>query len=345
MQYRPEPIPDAPVRSPIGVLVTNLGTPDAPEKGALKRYLGEFLWDPRVVERPRWLWWPVLNGVILQVRPRKAARAYEAVWNESGSPLLAISKMQATALQQHLDRNHAGRYRVTLAMRYGNPSIPAAMDALKQSGLERLLVLPLYPQYSATTTASTIDAVGAVLRRWRVIPELRTVNHYWQEAGYIGALAASIRDHWQRNGQAEQLLFSFHGLPQRYVEAGDPYADQCRCTASLVADALGLAPDRWKLAFQSRFGPEQWLQPYTDETLKEWGSRKLESVDVISPGFSADCLETLEEIEQENRAYFQQAGGGEYRYIPALNDNTEHINFLADLVVKHTQGWTGAEAG
>lgn len=338
MRYQPEPsLADQPPRT--GVLLTNLGTPDAPTKDALVRYLGEFLWDPRVVEQSRLIWWPALHGVILRVRPRKAARAYAKVWTEAGSPLLAISQRQAQALQSALTERGLERVTVALAMRYGNPSIRAGLEALKRANAQRLLVLPLYPQYSATTTASTIDAVSDVLKSWRVIPELRTVNGYWQEPGYIDALAQSIREHWQAHGQGEKLLFSFHGLPQRYVDAGDPYQTQCQCTASLVASALQLRAEQWQVSFQSRFGPEQWLQPYTDETLKAWAQKGLKSVDVLSPGFSADCLETLEEIDQENRAIFQDAGGGEYRYIPALNDNPAHIAFLAELVAKHSQGW------
>ena len=322
-----------------GVLLTNLGTPDAPTKEALVRYLGEFLWDPRVVEKSRLIWWPALHGVILRIRPRKAAKAYAKVWTEDGSPLLAISKRQAVALQQALEQRSAGRFKVELAMRYGNPSIRAGLEALKRANAQRVLVLPLYPQYSATTTASTVDAVSDVFKSWRVIPELRTVNGYWHEPGYIEALAQSIRRHWDTHGQAEKLLFSFHGLPQRYVEAGDPYQGQCQCTANLVAAELQLRADQWQVAFQSRFGPEQWLQPYTDETLRTWGGQGLKSVDVLSPGFSADCLETLEEIDQENREIFQHAGGGEYRYIAALNDDAAHIAFLSDLVHRQTQGW------
>lgn len=338
MPYEPEPsLANQPMRT--GILLTNLGTPDAPTKDALIRYLGEFLWDPRVVEKSRLIWWPALHGVILRIRPRKAAKAYAKVWTEEGSPLLAISQRQARALQQALDQHGECHFQVELAMRYGNPSIRAGLEALKRSNAQQVLVLPLYPQYSATTTASTVDAVADVLKTWRVIPELRTVNGYWQESGYIDALAASIRRHWDQHGQGQRLLFSFHGLPQRYVDAGDPYQAQCQCTASLVASALELPADRWQVAFQSRFGPEQWLQPYTDHTLKAWGAQGLKSVDVLSPGFSADCLETLEEIDQENRELFQAAGGGEYRYIAALNDDQAHIAFLRDLVLKHTQGW------
>ena len=339
MRYEAEPsLANQP--SCTGVLLTNLGTPDAPTKQALVRYLGEFLWDPRVIEQSRLIWWPALHGVILRIRPRKAARAYAKVWTDEGSPLLAISKRQARALQQVLDARDGGRFKVVLAMRYGSPSIRDGLEALKRANAGRLLVLPLYPQYSATTTASTVDAVSDVLKRWRVIPELRTVNGYWQEPGYIDALAESIRRHWSAHGQGDKLLFSFHGLPKRYVEAGDPYQAQCQCTANLVASALQLRAEQWQVSFQSRFGPEQWLQPYTDETLKAWGEHGLKSVDVLSPGFSADCLETLEEIDQENREVFQSAGGGAYRYIAALNDDPAHIAFLGDLVTKHTEGWT-----
>jgi len=326
-----------------GVLLTNLGTPDAPTPAALKRYLAEFLWDPRVVERPRWLWWPVLHGVILKLRPRKAARAYQSVWTDDGSPLLAISRRQEQALAAALPGRFKGPVTVALGMRYGNPSIPTALEALRRANAQRILVLPLYPQYSASTTGSTFDAVADVLRARRVVPGLRMIESYYQEPGYARALATSIRRHWDAQGQPDRLLFSFHGLPKRYVDAGDPYREQCLCTAHQTAAVLGLEEKDWFVAFQSRFGPEEWLRPYTDETLKQWGRDGMKRVDVIAPGFSADCLETLEEIAEQNREFFLEAGGKEYHYIPALNDSAEHIDFLADLVVQHCQGW-GADA-
>ena len=322
-----------------GVLITNLGTPDAPTTKALRRYLAEFLSDPRVIETPRLIWWLILHGVILRIRPPRAAHAYGKVWTDQGSPLLAISKQQAQALQQSLTTRFKGQVRVALGMRYGNPSIPAALEELRRAGARRLLVLPLYPQYSATTTASTFDAVADVLKTWRWQPELRFVNHYHDDAGYIRALTDSVRAYWAEHGEPERLMFSFHGLPKRYLLAGDPYYCECNKTARLVAEQLGLPADRWLLTFQSRFGREEWLRPYCDHTLREWGKAGVKRVDVLCPGFSADCLETLEEIDQQNRAIFLNAGGGAYHYIPALNDSAAHIAMIADLVAHHSQGW------
>lgn len=322
-----------------GVLLTNLGTPDAPTTAALRRYLGEFLADPRVIEAPRLIWWLALHGVILRIRPRRAAHAYQKVWTEQGSPLLAISRRQTAALQLALARRFKGPVRVALGMRYGNPSIAVALDELRQAGAHRLLVLPLYPQYSATTTASTFDAVAAVLKTWRLQPELRFINHYHDHPDYIRTLADSVRAYWTVHGEPERLMFSFHGLPKRYLLAGDPYHCECQKTARLVAEQLGLTDARWLLTFQSRFGREEWLKPYCDQTLREWGAAGVQRVDVLCPGFPADCLETLEEIEQQNRDIFLNAGGGEYHYIPALNDSQAHIDMLAALVSQHAQGW------
>ncbi len=327
-----------------GVLLTNLGTPDAPTPAALRRYLGEFLSDPRVIEAPRLIWWLALHGVILRIRPRHAAHAYHKVWTDEGSPLLAISRRQAAALQLSLERRCKGPVRVALGMRYGNPSIAAALDELRQAGARRLLVLPLYPQYSATTTASTFDAVAAVLKTWRLQPETRFINHYHDNPGYIRALADSVRAYWAAHGEPERLMFSFHGLPKRYLLAGDPYHCECHKTARLVAEQLGLTDARWLLTFQSRFGREEWLKPYCNQTLREWGAAGVQRVDVLCPGFPADCLETLEEIELQNRDIFLNAGGGEYHYIPALNDSPAHIDMLAALVVQHAQGWPGTDA-
>jgi ferrochelatase len=338
-RYTDEPtgVKDYPSR--VGVLITNLGTPDAPTPPALKRYLAEFLSDPRVIERPRLLWWLILHGVILRIRPRRAALAYQEVWTENGSPLMAISRRQEGALKKLLYERFGDKVQVALAMRYGNPSIETGLRALRTANAQQLLVLPLYPQYSATTTASTFDAVADVLRTWRRMPELRMINDYHDDSGYIEALAGRIREHWKKHGQAERLLFSFHGLPKRYATAGDPYPDQCQRTAALVAQALELPQSRWHLSFQSRFGPEEWLKPYTDHTLQSWGREGVKSVDVVSPGFSADCLETLEEIAIQNREFFLKAGGETYRYIPALNDGADHMQVLADLVARHCQGW------
>ena len=325
--------------SATGVLLVNLGTPDAPTPQAVRRFLAEFLWDPRVVEVPRALWWLILHGVILRVRPGRVARAYETVWGEDGSPLLAISRKQTEALRDELARQLGPGVQVALGMRYGNPSLRQAMDELRAHGVRRLLVLPMYPQYSATTTASIFDEVFRVLSGWRWVPELRTVQHYHDYPPYIEALAASVREHWQNHARPDRLLMSFHGIPQRYFDAGDPYFCECQKTGRLLAERLDLQEGEWQLTFQSRFGREPWLQPYTDHTLREWGSQGVKRVDVVCPGFSADCLETLEEIAEQNRELFVQAGGAQLHYIAALNDRPDHVRMLSRLVAEHMQGW------
>ncbi|MFQ5519539.1 MAG: ferrochelatase, partial [Mariprofundus sp.] len=317
-----------------GILLTNLGTPAAPTKTALRTYLKEFLWDPRVVEQPRWLWWLILNLVILNVRPAKSAEAYRKVWTDDGSPLLAISKKQCAKLQQALHDELGEGTHVELAMRYGNPSIKAGLEALREKNCRKIIVLPLYPQYSATTTASTFDAVSEVMKSWRRIPELHMIDAYHDHPAYIKALADSIRFYWQQHGEPERLLMSFHGIPERYFNNGDPYPCHCRKTARLLREALGLDEEKAQIAFQSRFGKEPWVQPYTDETLKNWGESGVKSTDIICPGFAADCLETLEEIAIENRDYFLDSGGEQYRYIPALNDHGSHIDALAQIVLQ-----------
>lgn len=320
----------------IGILLTNLGTPDAPTIAAVRAYLKEFLSDPRVVEQPRWLWWLVLNGVILNIRPAKSAAAYGKVWSDDGSPLLAISKRQRDKLEETLQQRLSGKQtapvHIELAMRYGNPSIRAGMEALRAKNCRKLIVLPLYPQYSATTSGSTFDAVAEVLCNWRRVPALNFIDAYHDDPAYIDALAASVRTYWQKYGQSERLLMSFHGIPERYFKAGDPYPCHCQKTARLLREKLGLSEEQAHISFQSRFGREPWMQPYTDATLKQWGKDGVNSVDVICPGFSADCLETLEEVALENRDYFLEAGGSQYRYIPALNDSDAHIEALARLL-------------
>lgn len=322
-----------------GVLLVNLGSPDAPTPEALRRYLAEFLWDPRVVEQPRLLWWLILHGIILRVRPRRSAKAYAAVWTEEGPPLLAISRRQCQALRGALHEQFNGQVVVELAMRYGQPAVASGLQALRRHNVSRLLVLPLYPQYSASTTATVFDAVVDVLKTWRRVPELRMINHYYDEPGYIAALAKSVKAHWAAHGRANKLILSFHGIPKRYARGGDPYADECAATARLLATALGLADGEWLMTFQSRFGREEWLQPYTDHTLAALAKEGVDSVDVICPGFAADCLETLEEIARENRDIFLENGGKTLRYIPALNDRFDHIQFLARLVERHIGGW------
>lgn len=322
-----------------GVLLVNLGTPDAPTPQALRRYLAEFLWDPRVVDLPRPLWWLILNGIILNIRPRRSARLYEKIWTDEGSPLLAIGKRQRAKLEQALGRKLAATMPVVLAMRYGQPSVRSGLETVRAQGCGRVLVLPLYPQYSDTTTASTSDAVAAALKEWPDPPELRFVRHYHTHQAYIRALAQSVRDVWEAEGEPEKLLMSFHGIPQRYANAGDPYPRECAETARLLAGELGLGKERWLLSFQSRFGREPWLTPYTDETLRAWGGQGIKRVDVICPGFAADCLETLEEIAMQNRDIFLGAGGERFRYIPALNDRDDHIAALAAIIQANLAGW------
>ncbi len=316
-----------------GVLLVNLGTPDAPTPEALRRYLAEFLSDPRVVDLPRWRWLPILHGIILRTRPARSARAYERIWTERGSPLRLYTEALGEALEEALG------IPVRIAMRYGRPSIATGLAQLREAGAERLLVLPLYPQYSATTTASTYDALAAALRREAHVPEIRLLGDYHRHPAYIDALATRIEDHWREHGRGERLLLSFHGIPRRYAEAGDPYPQRCEATARALARRLGLEEGQWAMSYQSRFGREPWLQPYTDETLARWPGEGVRSVDVVCPGFATDCLETLEEIAMENRDTFLAAGGEAYRYIPALNDRPEHVALLETLVREGGEGW------
>jgi ferrochelatase len=322
-----------------GILITNLGTPDAPTPAALRKYLAEFLSDPRVIETPKLIWWPILYGIVLTLRPRRSAAAYARIWTAEGSPLRTISQRQVSAITADVRDKSRVPVIVELAMRYGNPSIPSALNKMLAANVQRLLVLPLYPQYSATTTASTFDAVTAELRSWRRLPELRMITHYHDDPGYISSLGESIRVYRAKHGNPERLLFSFHGLPKKYSDAGDPYHHQCLKTARLVAEQLKLEPDHWTVAFQSRFGPLEWLRPYTAEVLQDWARAGISRIHVICPGFSADCLETLEEIEMQYREVFLGAGGKQYSYIPALNDEPGHIEVLTNIILKHCQGW------
>lgn len=319
----------------IGVLITNLGTPDEPSKPALKRYLKEFLSDPRVVEFPRLLWLIILHCVILRIRPAKSAHAYQTVWTDQGSPLLTISEAQQSALRQALN----GKAKVFLAMRYGNPSMSETLQSMFDQGVRKLLVVPLYPQYCAATTASTFDALAADFSRRRWLPELRFISHYHDHSAYIAACVDAIKNHWQEHGRYEQLLFSYHGIPQRYLTQGDPYFCECHKTTRLIGQALGLSESEYTMTFQSRFGREQWLQPYTDATLKDMAAQGVKSVQVFCPGFSADCLETIEEINVENRGYFIDAGGERFDYIPALNDNPAHIEALKTIIEENLSNW------
>lgn len=325
-----------------GVLLCNLGTPDAPTAPALRRYLAQFLSDPRVVEIPRWLWKIILHGIILRVRPAKSAAKYASIWTAEGSPLRVWTDKQAKLLQGYLgERGH--RVKVAAAMRYGQPSVATQLDALKAAGATRVLVLPLYPQYSGTTTASVIDAVGDWARRVRTLPELRFVNHYHDHPMYIDALARRISQYWMDHGRPDRLLLSFHGVPQRTLTLGDPYHCECHKTARLLAERLGLRPDQWVITFQSRFGKAPWLQPYTEPTLIELGRSGVGRVDVACPGFVSDCIETLEEIAMEGRQAFLGAGGKDFHYIPCLNDQHEWIAALSALSEQHLAGWPTRE--
>lgn len=313
-----------------GVLLVNLGTPDAPTPEAVKRYLAEFLHDHRVVDLTRWLWCPILHGIILQVRPKRVAKAYAEVWTDDGSPLLAISRQQQAAVQKEL--NHRGfDLPVELAMTYGNPSMADSLQSLVDQGVEEVIVLPLYPQYSATTTGAVFDKLAKVIAKRPEFPALTFIRDYYRRDGYLDALAQSVKDHWQEHGKGERLLISFHGIPKRYADNGDPYPQHCHHTAEQLAARLGLSEGEWLCCFQSRFGREEWLQPYTDKTLEQWG-KEIGKVDVICPAFSADCLETLEEIQVENHDIFCEAGGESLSYIPALNAREDHIGLLTDLI-------------
>lgn len=322
-----------------GVLFCNLGTPAAPTTTGVRRFLREFLSDPRVVEIPRPIWWLILHFIILPFRPRHVAKAYKSVWMERGSPLMVISEDQRDALAAELKAQTGTEIPVALAMCYGKPSIPEAIQTLRKQGVRRLLVLPAYPQYSATTTAAVFDIVSRELQGLRWIPELRTINDYHDDPRYITALAVSVNEFRQQNSSSQRLLMSFHGLPEAMLLAGDPYYCQCQKTARLLAEKLGLAENEWAISFQSRLGKAKWLQPYTDKTLEQWADEGVASVDVICPGFSADCLETLEEMAIQNRDVFLGHGGKQYQYIPALNASDAHIQLFAALVQQHTEGW------
>lgn len=321
-----------------GVLYCNLGTPDAPTPAAVRRYLAEFLSDHRVVEIPKALWWVILHGIILRTRPAKSAAKYASIWTPQGSPLALWTAQQARLLEDAL-RAQGHAVLVRHAMRYGKNSIAAQLDALKADGVDRVLVLPAYPQYSATTTASVFDAVYAWAARTRRIPELRFVNRYHDHPGYIAALAAKVRAHWEAHGQPPCLLMSFHGVPERTLHLGDPYHCESMKTARLLAQALGLEPGQYRVSFQSRLGRAKWLQPYTEPTLRELAAQGIGRVDVVCPGFTADCLETLEEIAQQGRDAFIATGGKTFHYIECLNDSAAWIAALADISTQHMAGW------
>ncbi len=341
-RYTPEPKQQHGAPRRTAVLLVNLGTPEAPTAAALRRYLKQFLWDPRVVEIPRPLWWLILHGFILPLRPAKSAAKYAQIWMPEGSPLKVHTERQAKLLKGLLGENGSPGIFVTSAMRYGQPSIGSRLDQFKREGVERVLIVPLYPQYAASTTASVMDDVANWTKRSRNPPELRHVKHFHDHPGYIGALAASVSEHWSASGRPDKLVMSFHGLPRRSLDLGDPYYCECQKTGRLLAESLGLAEGDYQITFQSRFGKAEWLQPYTQPTLEKLAREGTARVDVICPGFVADCLETLEEIALECKAAFLSNGGKEFHYIPCINERPDWIAALCDLVTANLSGWPTA---
>ncbi|TMN40602.1 ferrochelatase [Pseudoalteromonas piscicida] len=318
--------------SKTGILITNLGSPDAPTAKALRVYLAEFLSDPRIVEIPRLIWLMILHGIILRVRPKKSAHAYQSIWTDEGSPLITISRAQTDKIEKQLRIEGFEDIEVELAMRYGNPSIESGLEKLRDKGITRIIIVPLYPQYSSATTGSTFDQISKVLRAWRWVPELHFINGYHKHPLYIESLANSIREDLEANGEPDKLVFSYHGTPKLFLDRGDPYHCFCQQTTRLVVEKLNLDKEKVMTTFQSRFGKAEWLQPYTDKTLESFPSQGIKNVAILSPAFSADCLETLEELEVENREVFESAGGEKYRYIPALNDRDDHIKAITALI-------------
>jgi ferrochelatase len=340
MTYQTEPSYAHGTPEKTAVLLINLGTPDAPSAQAVRPYLKEFLSDPRVVEIPRAIWWLILNGIILNVRPKKSAAKYASIWMPEGSPLKVYTEQQTRLLQQHLQTAAGGSELVVeYAMRYGNPSVASVLKKLKAQNCQRILLLPLYPQYAASSTATAFDAVYQELLRMRNMPAIRTIKHFHDDAGYIKASAQNIRDYWTLHGRPDKLVMSFHGVPRYTLEKGDPYHCECLKSGRMIAEELGLSQEQYIVSFQSRFGKAEWIKPYTTATLQELGKQKTKRVDVVCPGFAADCLETLEEIAQEGKEDFQHAGGGDYHYIPCLNTRPEWIQALGDLVLKNLNGW------
>ena len=343
--FLPEPSHQHGAVAKTAVLVVNLGTPDAPTPSAVRRYLGQFLSDPRVIEVPRAVWLPILHGIVLNTRPKQSAERYARIWSTDGSPLKFHTERQARLLASQLRAGIRSPLAVEYAMRYGEPSIRRTLDRLKSEGCERILVLPMYPQYAASTTASVFDEVARYLQQVRNAPEIRLVKHFYDHPAYIGALAALVREHWDRGGRPDVLVMSFHGLPQFSLERGDPYHYECQETARLLAKELLLAESHWQVAFQSRFGRLEWLRPYTASTLAELGRKGVRRVDLVCPGFVCDCLETLEEIGIEGKQVFLGSGGKEFHLLPCLNERDDWIRALADIARGHLSGWGDERQG
>ena len=341
--YQSSSIHESGDKPKIGILLSNLGTPDAPTKKAVKPFLRQFLSDTRVIEPPppKWIWQLILNVVILNLRPRRSAKLYKSVWDShgEGSPLLSISKMQKRAITLQLEKMAPGKFVVALGMCYGNPSMASALSKLEAEGCNSILVLPLYPQYAASSTGSVFDAVSKELSSWRNVPDFRFISSYNKEELYIQALANSVKEYQTKHGKPDFLLMSYHGIPKRYFDKGDNYPCQCCKTTYLLASKLDLKPDEYRMTFQSRLGVAEWMKDYTDETLKSLPAKGIKNVQVICPGFSADCLETVEEISEENKKYFMTSGGESFGYIPALNDRQDHIDFLTQLLLKNSSDW------
>ena len=323
----------------LGVLITNLGTPDKPRKEELRSYLKEFLSDPRVIELPKFFWQVILRVIILNLRPQKVAKLYKDIWKKKeGPPLLIMLKKQRKGILNILKKK-IKNIKIEVAMRYGNPSIKSGLERLRKQKCRRILVLPLYPQYCAATTGSTFDKVTEVLSKWRWVPEVRFINNYFENPLYIDCLINSIKNSWRKEGKTQKLIFSYHGIPKKYLLKGDPYHCFCQKTTRLVAEKMKLKEKEYVTTFQSRFGPDEWLKPYTDKTLEELPTKGIKKIHILSPGFSSDCLETLEELEVENKKKFISAGGKKYNYIKCLNDDPKHLNMLALLILNHTKGW------
>ena len=341
--YQSSSIHESGDKPKIGILLSNLGTPDAPTKKAVKPFLRQFLSDTRVIEPPppKWIWQLILNVVILNLRPRRSAKLYKSIWNThgEGSPLLSISKKQKSAISLELENRAPGKFIVALGMCYGNPSMSSALSELEAEGCNKILVLPLYPQYAASSTGSVFDAASKELSSWRNVPDFRFISSYNKEELYIQALANSVKEYQTKHGKPDFLLMSYHGIPKRYFDKGDNYPCQCCKTTYLLASKLDLKPDQYKMTFQSRLGVAEWMKDYTDETLKSLPAKGIKNVQVICPGFSADCLETVEEISEENKKYFMTSGGESFGYIPALNDRQDHIDFLTQLLLKNSSDW------